>query len=219
MPCSTRSAPSILSSQRWFPRYPRWHGRSWLRPKTQRPQRRSARSLCKRCTRPPTKVQPPRRRCGNTAKKLEAAKETLEDFQAKTLEMEDTRKEAYEELTCAHNGVSVQGNRPGRRGRSCAAGRGGLAGRTKALQSWRRPSAMLSLASRGDGQLRILSANISTWDPQAEGFLRSLAMGRFHLGAISICKLDKLWEQTGFRGTAAAVRKTGISTLGTSGGT
>ena len=67
----------------------------------------------------------------------------------------------------------------------------------------------------GEGHLRILSANISTLGPQAEGFLRSHEMGRFqtvalaehHVGANSINKLDKLWRQTGFRGTAATTKK------------
>ena len=84
-----------------------------------------------------------------------------------------------------------------------------------------------SRASVGDGHLRILSANISTWGPQAEGYMRSPEMGRFqtvalaehHVGANSINKLDKLWRQTGFRGTAATAKKSVNSINGTSGGT
>ena len=46
-------------------------------------------------------------------------------------------------------------------------------------------------------------------------FLRSPEKGRFqtvavaehHLGANSVSKLDKLWRQTGFRGTAATAKK------------
>ena len=79
----------------------------------------------------------------------------------------------------------------------------------------------------GDGHLRILSANISTLGPQAEGFLRSPEMGRIqtvalaehHVGANSINKLDKLWRQTGFRGTATTAKKSVNSINGTSGGT
>ena len=84
-----------------------------------------------------------------------------------------------------------------------------------------------SRASVGDGHLRILSANISTWGPQAEGFLRSPEMGRIqtvalaehHVGANRINKLDKLWRQTGIRGTAATVEKSVNSINGTSDGT
>ena len=38
-------------------------------------------------------------------KKLEAARKNLEELQSKTTELEETRKEAYAELTRAQNGV------------------------------------------------------------------------------------------------------------------
>ena len=72
--------------------------------------------------------------------------------------------------------------------------------------------------SRGNGEpkFRILSANISTWGPQAEGFLRSAEVGRFqrvalaehHSGANRISKLDKLRKQPGGTvGTAETLTK------------
>ena len=53
---------------------------------------------------PPIKVQQRRRPCANN-KKLEAARQTLEELQSKTTELEGKRKEAYAELTRAQNGV------------------------------------------------------------------------------------------------------------------
>ena len=62
-------------------------------------------------------------------------------------------------------------------------------------------------SSKGSGEqtFRILSANISTCGPQAEGVLRSSEVGRFQtvalaehlLGVNSINTLGKLWKQTG----------------------
>ena len=61
-------------------------------------------------------------------------------------------------------------------------------------------------AQQGDSEpkFRILSTNISTWGRQAEGFLRSAAVGRFqtmtlaehHLCANSIKKFDNLLKQS-----------------------
>ena len=68
--------------------------------------------------------------------------------------------------------------------------------------------------------------SMGTSVPQAEVFLRSPEMGRFHtvalaehhLGANSFNKLDQLWRQTGFRGTAATAHKSVNSINGTPGG-
>ena len=51
------------------------------------------------------------------------------------------------------------------------------------------------------------------------GRFQTAALAEHHPGANSINELDKLWRQTGFRGTAATVRQAENSTKGTSGGT
>ena len=82
-------------------------------------------------------------------------------------------------------------------------------------------------SGNGEPKFRIFSVNISSWSPQAEGFLRSAEVGCFQtvalaghqLGANSINKRNKLWKQSGFRDTAATARQSETSTTGTSGGT
>ena len=51
------------------------------------------------------------------------------------------------------------------------------------------------------------------------GRFQTVALAEHHVGANSINKLDKLWRQTGFRGTAATTKKSVNSFNGTSGGT